>query len=238
MESFESFLNTALLDPLQVIGQNVLSLLPNILGMVVVIFLGGLISWFSAQTVERVFRVVRLDLLCQRIGLTAALNRGGVKSLPSYVAGRIVLWVVLGFFVLVGLAVLRLDPVNKLTGSLIAYIPYVFTAVFIVIGGFFLSNFLSQAVLIGAVNAGIPPARFLAALTRWGIQLAAVAMALEQLGIAETIVVVGFGLTFGGLVLAAALAFGLGAKDLAKDFLEQRFSHRTKNDGPDDLRHL
>jgi hypothetical protein len=78
----------------------------------------------------------------------------------------------------------------------------------------------------------------LAALTRWGIQLAAVAMALEQLGIAETIVVVGFGLTFGGLVLAAALAFGLGAKDLAKDFLEQRLSHRGKNDESDDLRHL
>ena len=123
MESFESFLNTALFDPLQIIGQNVLALLPNILGMVVVIFLGGLISWFSAQTVERLFRVVRFDLLCQRVGLTAALNRGGVKSLPSYLAGRIVLWVVLSFFVIVGLAVLRLDPVNKLTSSLIAYIP-------------------------------------------------------------------------------------------------------------------
>ena len=64
MESFESFLNTALLDPLRIIGQSVLALLPNILGMVVVIFLGGLISWFSAQTVERLFRVVRFDLLC------------------------------------------------------------------------------------------------------------------------------------------------------------------------------
>ena len=63
-------------------------------------------------------------------------------------------------------------------------------------------------------------------------------MALEQLGIAETIVVVGFGITFGGIVLALALAFGLGAQNLAKEFLEQRFSSKSKQDSPDDLRHL
>ena len=53
----------------------------------------------------------------------------------------------------------------------------------------------------------------MAALSRWGVQLVAVAMALEQLGIARNIVVVGFGLSLGGVVLAGAIAFGLGAKD-------------------------
>jgi hypothetical protein len=70
------------------------------------------------------------------------------------------------------------------------------------------------------------------------VQLIAVAMALEQLGIAQHIVVVGFGITLGGVVLAAAIAFGLGAKDLAKDFLERRLSGRPRNHAPDDLRHL
>ena len=93
-------------------------------------------------------------------------------------------------------------------------------------------------MLIAAVNAGLPPARLLAAGTRWGIQIAAIAMALEELGIAETIVVVGFGIAFGGVVLALSLAFGLGAKDLAKDFLEQRFSSKSKPPSSEDIRHL
>jgi hypothetical protein len=63
-------------------------------------------------------------------------------------------------------------------------------------------------------------------------------MGLEQLGIAEHIVVVGFGITLGGVVLAAAIAFGLGAKELAKDFLERRLSDRYSDRPPDDLRHL
>ena len=61
-------------------------------------------------------------------------------------------------------------------------------------------------------------------------------MALEQLGIAEQIVVVGFGITWGGLVLAAAIAFGFGATDLAKTVLEKKLLP-TRTDMPDDLRH-
>jgi hypothetical protein len=62
-------------------------------------------------------------------------------------------------------------------------------------------------------------------------------MALEQLGIAQHIVVVGFGITWGGIVLAGAIAFGLGAADLAKEFLGRRLGDRSKSGTTDDLRH-
>jgi len=61
---------------------------------------------------------------------------------------------------------------------------------------------------------------------------------LEQLGIAEHIVVVGFAITFGGIVLAATLACGLGAQDLARRWLEEQFHGRVGWRPPDDLRHL
>ena len=63
-------------------------------------------------------------------------------------------------------------------------------------------------------------------------------MALEQLGIAETVVVVGFALLMGGVVLAGAIAFGLGAKDLAKEYLERRLAFKHEERKGDDLRHL
>jgi hypothetical protein len=141
--------------------------------------------------------------------------------------------------VISGLTVLNVEPINQFAHSLLAYIPYLLTAAVILIAGYLLSNFVGQAVLITAVNAGLPPARTVAALSRWGIQLVAAAMALEQLGIAQNIVVVGFGITLGGVILAGAIAFGLGAKELAKAFLEQRLSERGRQQQPpDDLRHL
>lgn len=238
MEWLEPFFRKALLEPIKTLGEQFLALLPNLVAMGIILVLGLILAWVSGQAIERFFRVIRLDLLSQRMGLTAALARGGVKSPPSYLAGRMIFWIVLGLGVVTSLAVLHLDPVNKFAESLLAFFPYIITSIFIVLGGFLLSNFVSQGVLIAAVNAGLPPARLLAACTRWGIQLAAIAMALEQLGIAETIVVVGFGIAFGGVVLAAAIAFGLGAQDLAKEMLEQRFSTRSKKESSDDLRHL
>jgi hypothetical protein len=92
--------------------------------------------------------------------------------------------------------------------------------------------------LIAGVNAGLPPARLFATVSRWGVQLFALAMAAEELGIAASVVVVGFGITFGGIVFATCLAFGLGAKDLAKDYLERTFWNRGRDREPDDLRHL
>src|SRR4030065_2303400 len=136
------------------------------------------------------------------------------------IAGRAAYWVVVAFATVAGLGALNLQPINQFAQSLLAYIPRMFTAAVVVVVGYLLSNFISQGVLIASVNAGLPPARLIAAMSRWGVQLFAVAMALEQLGIAQNVVVVGVALAFGGIVVAAGLAFGLGAKDSAKGCLE------------------
>jgi hypothetical protein len=233
------FWETALLAPLVNLGARVLTLLPNVLAMLIILSLGWALAWGIGLVTERLFRIIGLDRLSNRLGATTALLRGGIKADPSHLLGRGVYWLVLAFAVISGLTALNVDPINQFAHSLLAYIPYLLTAAMILIAGYLLSNFVGQAVLITAVNAGLPPARTVAALSRWGIQLVAAAMALEQLGIAQNIVVVGFGISLGGVVLAGAIAFGLGAKDLAKAFLEQRLSERGRHQQPpDDLRHL
>lgn len=234
----KEFWETALLGPLAALGKQVLALLPNVLAMAIILSVGLVMAWAVGRVIERVLRVLRLDELCNRIGVSAALARGGVKSDPSRIVGRTSYWLVVIFAVLAGLGALNLRPLNQFAQSLLAYIPHLFLATLILVAGYLLSNFMSQAVLIASVNAGLPPARLIAACTRWGVQLVAAAMALEQLGIARNIGVVGFGITLGGVVMAAAIAFGLGAKDLAKEFLERILSNKPRDRPPDDLRHL
>lgn len=234
----KEFWETALWGPLEALGKKTLALLPNVLAMVIILSVGVFTAWAMGHLVERLLRVIGLDHLSNRLGVSAALARGGVKTDPSRIAGRAAYWVVLVFAAMAGLGALNLEPINEFARSFLAYLPHLFTSALILVAGYLLSNFVSQAVLIAAVNAGLPPARLVAACSRWGVQLIAVAMALEQLGIARNIVVVGFGITLGGVVLAAAIAFGLGAKDLAKEFLERRLSGKPRDRAPDDLRHL
>lgn len=234
----KEFWDTALLGPLEALGRKTLALLPNLLAMAIILTVGLTAAWAAGYLVERLLRVVGMDHLSNRLGVSAALARGGVKANPSHLAGRGAYWVVLVFAILAGLGALNLQPINQFAQSFLAYIPHLVTAALILVAGYLLSNFVSQAVLIAAVNAGLPPARSVAAFSRWGVRLVAIAMGLEQLGIAQNIVVVGFGIAFGGIVLASAIAFGLGAKDLAKEFLERRLSGRRQDRPPDDLRHL
>jgi hypothetical protein len=232
------FWDTALLRPLEELAGKFIILLPNLLAMTIIITVGWAVAWSAGHVVERFLRVIGTDNLCNRLGMNAALLRGGVKQDPSRLAGRSVYWGVLIFSAMAALEALNLPPINQFVQATLAYIPRLFTAALILTAGYLLSNFVSQAVLIAAVNANLPPARMLAAGSRWGVQLVAAAMAFEQLGIAEHIVVVAFGIAFGGVVLAVALAFGLGAKDLARDLLERQFDRDDAFRQKDDLTHL
>jgi len=233
----KEFWETALWAPLAALGQKVLALLPNVLAMMIILTVGLVASRLVAYTTERLLRVIGLDHLGNRLGVSAALARGGVKADPSHLVGRAAYWVVLLFSAMAALGALNVEPVNQFARSLLAYLPHLFVAVLILVVGYLLSNFVSQAVLIAAVNAGVPPARLVAAFSRWGVQLLAIAMALEQLGIAQHTVAVGFGIAFGGLVLTLSLAFGLGAKDLARDLLDRQFGKKNERN-KDDLTHL
>jgi hypothetical protein len=99
--------------------------------------------------------------------------------------------------------------------------------VLILVVGWLVANFLSQGLLIAAVNARLPEARLLARAAHWGVLLFAGATALTHLGIGKEMVLVAFGITFGGLVSALALAFGLGGRFIARDILARRLRRES-----------
>lgn len=63
-------------------------------------------------------------------------------------------------------------------------------------------------------------------------------MAIYHLGIAGEVIVIAFSIIFGGIVLALAIAFGWGGRDLAKDFLEKLLKRGGKQGGPDSISHI
>jgi hypothetical protein len=84
----------------------------------------------------------------------------------------------------------------------------------------FLASFVSGIVRTAAGNANLPKPQVFAGVSRWAIIIFAVTIALEQLGIAPLLVTGTFNIILGGIVLALALAFGLGGKDVAAKYLE------------------
>lgn len=209
------------------LGDRLRALAPALLVMFTLIVLGFLVGWLTRLALTRVVRALGLDGLCERCGVTGSLRRAGVLRPPSDLLGLIVFWIIFVLFASVGVDALGAPGGGGATAFLFSFVPPLLMALLIVAVGWLVANFVSQGLLIAAVNAGIAEARVLSRAAHWGILLFAVATALTHLGIGKEMVLVAFGITFGGLVFALALAFGLGGRHAARDLLERRLRRRS-----------
>lgn len=229
------FLNRVIIEPFERLLDRVLSFLPDMLGAIVIFVVGILLAWGLKALSVRLFRTINIDRYCDRTSISDLLSKGGIQDKPSILLGRLVLWVVVVCFSIFSLSSLNLPAVEHLLQKLLFYLPNVFAGLIIVLIGYLAGNFFARATLIGAVNAGWRSSGLVAKSVKASIILFAVTMALEQVGIGPQTTAIAFSILFGGIVLAFAIAFGFGARGIARKYLEDRMHNPKK---PDTFDHL
>jgi hypothetical protein len=162
--------------------------------------------------------------------VTATLARAGIRRPPSEMVGRLVFWIVLVIGLLMVIEALEVPAAAGLAPVVIKFLPSLLVAVLVLIIGWLLANFLAQALLIFIVNAQLGGGPLLAGALRWLIIIFAASVALTQLGIAREMVLLVFGILFGGAVFGLALAFGLGGRALAGAALESWLGKKKQRD--------
>jgi Conserved TM helix len=204
------------------VRERLLAIIPGLLVMVTLLVLGLVTAWIARVAVSRLGRAIGVDRAFERWGIAPSLRRSGVVRPASDVLGLICFWAIFVVFASAAIDGLAVPGAPLATALVVAFLPPLFTAALILLVGWLVANFLSQGALIAAVNARMPEARLIARGVYWAVVLFAVATALSHLGIGKEMVIVVFGVTFGGVVLALALAFGLGGRGIARHILERR----------------
>lgn len=233
----KNLINKAIIEPLRDALLRLEAFLPNLLTGVIVFVAGLLVAWLVKLLVVKLFKLFKLDAVFTRAGLTDALQKMAVKDPPARLVGRMFFWLVAIIFSILSLSVMKVPLIDELLGKFLLYLPSVFAALVILALGWFLGNFLGRAVLIASVNAGVTVSGLLSKGVKAVVLLFAFVMAFDELGIGRNTVIAGFTIVFGGAVLALALAFGLGGRDLARKYLEKRFE-KGGDVEEDDLKHL
>jgi len=219
----------AMLDAIRNTGKQLTQFLPNLLAMMTLVVIGLVAGWIVKSVLHRILSALRFDSLCERWGFSQALAKAGVRRSCSSLVGRLSFWAVFLVFTFMGIDALNLPTATRLTAAALDFLPQLLIAVLLLWAGWLLAIFLAQGALITAVNAQLQGAHLIAILIRWSVLIFTVATVLTQLGIAKEMVVAAFSITFGGVILALALAFGLGGRDLARELLERRL-RREKED--------
>ena len=202
-----------------------------------IIFAGGfLIATLARRVVRRVLGWAHFDRLSLRTGASDMLRIAEMPTAEVLVA-KIVFWIVWIGFIVSAVDTLQFTPFQGLVGEFYRFVPRFVLALLVLALGFLVGNFLWRATLLASVNAGLPGARLLSGALRVLVIAIGAVMALEQLGLATTVALTAFAITFGALMLGLSIAFGLGGRDAAKQLIEQQL-HANKQRNADAAPHL
>jgi hypothetical protein len=212
-------------------------LLPGLAALIFALLVSIVLAAILAIAVRRILTRLQFEERLAQWGLSSLTEWSPMRS-PALLVSRTIALLVILAGLLIGIEAFDAEWTSLLARSIFDYIPNIFGAAFVLLLGSIIARFLARSVLIGAVNMNLQYARLLSVGVKWLVVVLAVAMALDHLRIAPGIVEIGFGILFGGIVLALALAVGLGSKDLVTKSLERDVKKASSETVEDPLRHL
>jgi hypothetical protein len=201
--------------------------LPRFVVMLTIILAGLLIAFALRYLLRSILHLTNLDRISEQAGASHVLRKAAMPSMSEFLS-RSLFWITLLGFILLGISVLQIPELQEQISHLFQLLPQVFVAILILFVGILAANFLSRAALLAAVNGGYRSPRLWSGLVRFIIWILTISMALEQVGLARQTVVAAFSIVFGAVMLAVAIAFGLGGRDLARQTLERYVGDRDR----------
>lgn len=205
----------------QMLWSGFISFLPNLLGAIVVFIVGWFIAEVVAKLAAQIINVLRIDQILEKMGFEKSLQRANMKLNSGKFIGEIVKWFFIIVFLMAATDILGLPQVTEFLKQILLYIPQLIVAVFILLAGVLIANFMGKLIKASVEAANLKSAGTLAGVAKWAILIFAILAALIQLGIVPSLIQTLFTGLIAALAISTGLAFGLGGKDLASQILEK-----------------
>lgn len=201
--------------------------LPKLLLAIIILVAGWLIAKFLLFVVVRGLKLVNFNVVTEKAGIDKFLKQGGIRKTTIDILGILIYWLAILFTLLIAFETLGLAVVSDLFTQVTLFVPNVIVAVIILAIGLYFARLVGDAVVAYSKNIGLDDAELLGSVSRYGIMIFVVIIALDQVDVADDIIRWTFFILFAGIVLALALAFGLGGQKWAGGQLD-RFMRKEK----------
>jgi hypothetical protein len=208
-----------------------LSAIPKIIGFAVILVVAWLLSSLVEKGLSALLRKVRFDELADRSGFGDFVAKMNVGTDAAGMLGLVAKW----FIRLIGLVVafdaLGLPAVSDVLRDFLLWMPNLIVALVVLVIGGLAARALSNLVRGATAEAGITNSNFLAKLASVMVWAFAIVVAVNQIGIATTLVNTLFMAFVGAIALGLGLAFGLGGRETASKIVSQMYD-AAKDKGP------
>lgn len=217
----------AITQPASNMLNSILAALPAIFAAFLVVALAYVVGRVVAGMVTNILTGGGFNRILVRLGVGKEPAEG--ERTPSEIIGYLTLVAIMLFASIEALRLVGFLLLADLLAQFVVFAGQVILGLIVLAIGLYLANLAAKAV----EDSKVAQAAALALAARISILVLAGAMALRQMGLAPEIIILAFGLLLGTIAVSVALAFGLGARELAarelEEWLKSAKGAKTKN---------
>jgi flagellar biosynthesis protein FliQ len=210
-----------IIEPLRVFLAQIGDLVPRLLLAVIILIAGWILAKAVRFAIARGLRAVNFHVVTERAGIDRFLHDGGIQGDFTDIVAVVFYWIVILAALVMGFNLLGLSYITDLLSEVLRFVPKVLVALLILAFGAYFARFVGNAVTAYCRNVRLQDADLMGGIARYAILVFVILVALDQVNIGGDIVRQTFLILLAGVVLAVALAFGLGGRDWAADLLER-----------------
>lgn len=219
---------SALLDASSNLLTSIALFIPNLLGALILFFVGIVLSgWIKSLTV-RLLSGLNLSKLFQGTTFSKFLEHADLTTKIEQVIGELLRLLVVLIFFIASINLLGLTTVTEVLNRILNYLPHVFAATLIIAIGTIIAGLVEKIVKGSLGTVDVKTSRLLAKISSYIVMVFTILAAMSQLGIAATFVNTLFIGFVAMLAIGLGLSLGLGSKDLVKTILEDWYKDFKK----------
>ena len=200
----------------------VIMFIPNLIVALVILAIGWAIGSIVDSAVIRFMNMIKFDEALRKAGFEGVVKKAGLNLHSGRFVGGLIKYFIIVAFLIASFDVLGLNQVTSFLQQIVlGYLPQLIIAILILLVGGVVGDIMSRIVGASSKTAGLMHSNLLSVVTKWGIWVFAILVALSQMGIAGAFIQTLFTGFVVAVSLALGLSFGLGGQSAAARTIER-----------------
>lgn len=212
---------------LEQMSKNVADVIPNVIGAILILIIGWIITKIVLIILKRVLKLTKVDRVTELINEKDLFGTTDLKFNVSGVITGFVKWILYLVFLIVASDIMDWRIVSIEIGNLLRYLPKLFSAIALLMIGLYIANFLKKAIFGLFESFDLAGSKLVSNLVFYVIAVIIVITALNQAGIDTSVITNNVTIILAAFLAAIAIGFGFGSKEVVADLLRSFYSRRN-----------
>lgn len=213
------------LETLQTLFADLVGFLPNLLGAILILFIGWIIARIIAKVLQKVLKAIKVDRLAEKLNDIEMVANSEIDIKPSIFLSKLIYYILMFIFFIAATDALGMRAVSDLMSNILNnFLPNALAGIIVFVIGIIAADFLKKLVKTACDSLAIPAASLIANVVFYFIFLNVLIVTLGQVGIDTGFMETNLSVILAGVVLAFSIGYGLASKPVMSNYLASFYS--------------